>query len=72
VLARQSDKGRTREHRQSIFVLTGLEIVALGLLLCRLVWDNDSLKLAAYAVGMPVTFSLLGTLGLYLSWSEKT
>jgi hypothetical protein len=32
---------------------------------------NDSLKVASYALGMPVTFALLGNIGLYLSWSDK-
>jgi uncharacterized membrane protein len=60
-----------REHRLLIFFLAGLELVAAALLLCGIVWDNESLKVAAYAVGMPVTFALLGNLGLYLTWSGK-
>jgi hypothetical protein len=55
-----------------ILMLAVLEVVAVSLLLGGIVWDIESLKVAAYAVGMPVTLALLGNLGLYLTWSDKT
>jgi hypothetical protein len=61
-----------REHRMLILMLAVLEVVAVSLLLGGIVWDIESLKVAAYAVGMPVTLALLGNLGLYLTWSDKT
>jgi hypothetical protein len=51
--------------------LVALEALAAGLLIAGLAIDSESLKVASYALGMPVTFALLGNLGLYLSWSDK-
>ena len=41
------------------------------LLMVGFALDNESLRVASYALGMPVTFALLGNIGLYLSWAEK-
>ncbi len=54
-----------------ILFLVALEVVALILLIAGLTIDNDSLKVASYALGMPITFALLGNIALYLSWSDK-
>jgi hypothetical protein len=66
----RADKSR-REHKTLIFFLVALEMVAAVILIVGLLIDNDSLRVASYALGMPVTFALLGNLGLYLSWSDK-
>ena len=60
-----------REVRTLLFFLAGLEMVAIVLLVVGFVVDNDSLKVASYALGMPVTFALIGNLGLYLTWAGK-
>lgn len=60
-----------REHKTLILFLVALEAVAAVLLILGFALDNESLKVASYALGMPVTFGLLGTIGLYLSWAEK-
>jgi hypothetical protein len=60
-----------REVRTLLFFLAGLEMVAIVLLVVGLVVDNDSLKVASYALGMPITFALIGNLGLYLTWTGK-
>jgi hypothetical protein len=54
-----------------IFFLIALEVLAAVMLIVGLAIENDSLKVASYALGMPVTFALLGNVGLYLSWSDK-
>ena len=54
-----------------IFFLVALEVLAIILLIAGFALDNDSLKVASYALGMPVTLALLGNIGLYLSWSDK-
>jgi hypothetical protein len=46
-------------------------VLAVVLLIGAFALGNDSLKVASYALGMPVTFALLGNIGLYLSWSDK-
>lgn len=66
----RAEKSR-REHKTLIFFLVALEALALVLLIAGLAIDNDSLKVGSYALGMPVTFALLGNIGLYLSWSDK-
>lgn len=66
----RAEKSR-REHKTLIFFLVALEVLAAALLIVGLAIDNDSLRVAAYALGMPVTFALLGNIGLYLSWSDK-
>lgn len=66
----RAEKSR-REHKTLIFFLVALEALAIGLLIAGLALGNDSLKVASYALGMPVTFALLGNIGLYLSWSDK-
>jgi hypothetical protein len=66
----QAEKSR-REHKTLIFFLVALEGLAAVMLIVGLGIDNDSLRVAAYALGMPVTFALLGNIGLYLSWSDK-
>jgi hypothetical protein len=60
-----------REHKTLIFFLIALEALAIVMLIVGIAIDNDSLKVASYALGMPVTFALLGNIGLYLSWSDK-
>jgi hypothetical protein len=60
-----------REVRQLLFFLVSLEALALVLLILGFAIDNDSLKVGAYALGMPITFALIGNLGLYLSWTAK-
>jgi hypothetical protein len=60
-----------REHKTLIFFLVALEVPAIVMLIVGIAIDNDSLKVASYALGMPVTFALLGNIGLYLSWSDK-
>ena len=60
-----------REHKTLIFFLVALEAVAAVLLILGFALDNESLRVASYALGMPVTFALLGNIGLYLSWAEK-
>jgi hypothetical protein len=60
-----------REHKTLIFFLVALEALAVVLLIGAFALGNDSLKVASYALGMPVTFALLGNIGLYLSWSDK-
>ena len=66
----RAEKSR-REHRTLIFFLAALEAVAAVLLMVGFALDNESLRVASYALGMPVTFALLGNIGLYLSWAEK-
>jgi hypothetical protein len=66
----RAEKSR-REHKTLIFFLVALEALAIVLLIVGLALDNDSLKVASYALGMPVTFALLGNIGFYLSWSDK-
>ena len=66
----RAEKSR-REHKTLIFFLVALEVLAALMLIVGLAIDNDSLRVAAYALGMPVTFALLGNIGLYLSWSDK-
>lgn len=66
----RAEKSR-REHRTLIRFLIALEAVALVLLAAGIALDNDSLQVASYAVGMPVTFVLLGNIGLYLSRPRK-
>ena len=45
--------------------------MAAVLLIAGFAIDNESLKVASYALGMPVTFALLGNIGLYLSWRDR-
>jgi len=66
----RTEKSR-REHKTLIFFLVALELLAIVLLIAGFALGNDSLKVASYALGMPVTFALLGNIGLYLSWSDK-
>jgi len=66
----RTEKSR-REHKTLIFFLVALELLAIVLLIAGFALGNDSLKVASYAIGMPVTFALLGNIGLYLSWSDK-
>ena len=66
----RAEKSR-REHKTLIFFLVALELLAIVLLIAGFALGNDSLKVASYAIGMPVTFALLGNIGLYLSWSDK-
>ena len=66
----RAEKSR-REHKTLIFFLVALEALAAVMLIAGFVIDNDSLKVASYALGMPITFALLGNIGLYLSWSDK-
>jgi hypothetical protein len=66
----RAEKSR-REHKTLIFFLVALEALAIVLLIAGIALGNDSLKVASYALGMPVTFALLGNIGLYLSWSDK-
>jgi hypothetical protein len=66
----RAEKSR-REHKTLIFFLVALEALAIVLLIVGLAIDNDSLKVGSYALGMPVTFALLGNIGLYLGWSDK-
>lgn len=66
----RAEKSR-REQKTLIFFLVGLEVLAIALLIAGIAIDNDSLKVASYALGMPVTFALLANIGLYLSWSDK-
>ena len=66
----RAEKSR-REHKTLIFFLVALEVLAIILLIAGFALDNDSLKVASYALGMPVTLALLGNIGLYLSWSDK-
>ena len=66
----RAEKSR-REHRTLIRFLIALEAVAIVLLVAGIALDNDSLRVASYALGMPVTFALLGNVGLYLSWPKK-
>ncbi len=65
-----AEKSR-REHKTLIFFLLALEVLAIALLVAGIALDNDSLKVASYALGMPITFALLGNIGLYLGWSDK-
>ncbi len=65
-----AEKSR-REHKTLIFFLIALEVFAAVMLIVGFAIDNDSLRVASYALGMPVTFALLGNIGLYLSWSDK-
>ena len=65
----RAEKSR-REHRTLIRFLIALEAVAIVLLVAGIALDNDSLRVASYALGMPVTFALLGNVGLYLSWPK--
>ncbi len=67
----RAEKSR-REHRTVILVLTALEVPVLLMLIFGTVFDNDSLRVAAYAMGMPVTFALLANVGLYLTWPSKS
>ena len=66
----RAEKSR-REHKTLIFFLVALEGLAIALLTAGIAIDNDSLRVASYALGTPVTFALLGNIGLYLSWSDK-
>ena len=66
----RADKSR-REHKTLILFLVALEVIAAVVLIVGLAIDNDSLRVASYALGMQVTFALLGNIGLYLSWSDK-
>jgi hypothetical protein len=66
----RAEKSRS-EHRTVIFFLIALEVLAAVMLIGGLAIENDSLKVASYALGMPVTFALLANVGLYLSWSDK-
>jgi hypothetical protein len=66
----RAEKSR-HEHKTLIFFLVALELLAAVILIVGLAIDNDSLRVASYALGMPVTFALLGNIGLYLSWSDK-
>jgi len=66
----RAEKSR-REHKTLIFFLVALEVLAIVMLIVGIAIDNDSLKVASYALGMPVTLALLGNIGLYLSWSDK-
>jgi len=66
----RAEKSR-REHKTLIFFPVALELLAIVLLIAGFALGNDSLKVASYAIGMPVTFALLGNIGLYLSWSDK-
>jgi hypothetical protein len=66
----RAEKSRS-EHKTVIFFLIALEVLAAVMLIVGLAIENDSLKVASYALGMPVTFALLGNVGLYLSWSDK-
>jgi len=66
----RAEKSR-REHKTLIFFLLALEVVAVVLLVWGMAIDNDSLLVAAYALGMPVTFALIANVGLYLTWSDK-
>jgi hypothetical protein len=66
----RAEKSR-REHKTLIFFLVALEVLAILMLIAGFAIDNDSLKVASYALGMPVTLALLGNIGLYLSWSDK-
>jgi hypothetical protein len=66
----RAEKSR-REHKTLLFLLVALEVLAIALLVAGIALDNDSLKVASYALGMPVTFALLGNIGLYLTWSDK-
>ncbi len=66
----RAEKSR-REHKTLIFFLLALEALAIVMLTVGIAIDNDSLKVASYALGMPVTFALLGNIGLYLTWSDK-
>ena len=66
----RAEKSR-REHRTLIRFLIALEAVAIVLLVAGITLDNDSLRVASYALGMPVTFALLGNVGLYLSWPKN-
>jgi len=66
----RAEKSR-REHKTLIFFLVALEVLAILMLIAGFALDNDSLKVASYALGMPVTLALLGNIGLYLSWSDK-
>ena len=69
-LLTRAEKSR-HEHKTLIRFLLALEAVAIVLLVAGIALDNDSLRVASYALGMPVTFALLGNVGLYLSWSKK-
>ena len=66
----RAEKSR-REHKALIFFLIALEVPAIVMLIVGIAIDNDSLRVASYALGMPVTFALLGNVGLYLSWADK-
>jgi hypothetical protein len=66
----RAEKSR-REHKTLILFLVALEVLAIGMLIAGIALANDSLKVASYALGMPVTFALLGNIGLYLTWSDK-
>jgi NADH:ubiquinone oxidoreductase subunit 3 (subunit A) len=66
----RAEKNR-RELRTAIFFLLALEVPVIVMLIIGVAIDNDSLKVASYAMGMPVTFVLLSLVGLYFSWSDK-
>jgi hypothetical protein len=66
----RAEKSR-REHKTLILFLVALEVPAVVMLIVGIAIDNDSLRVASYALGMPVTFALLGNIGLYLSWSDR-
>ncbi len=66
----RAEKSR-REHRTLIRFLIALEAIAIALLVAGIALDDDSLRVASYALGMPVTFALLGNVGLYLSRPRK-
>jgi uncharacterized membrane protein required for colicin V production len=46
-----------------IFFLVVLQAVAAVLLILGFAIDSESLRVASYALGMPVTFALLGNIG---------
>jgi hypothetical protein len=66
----RAEKNR-REHRTAIVFLLVLEVPVIVMLIVGIAIDNDSLRVASYAMGMPVTFALLSLVGLYFSLSDK-
>jgi hypothetical protein len=66
----RAEKSR-RELKTVIFFLVVLEVAMIVMLTVGIAIDNDSLRVASYAIGMPVTFALPSLVGLYLSRSDK-
>jgi hypothetical protein len=48
-----------RELKTVIFFLLVLEVAVIVMLIVGIAIDNDSPRVASYAMGMPVTFALL-------------